>query len=224
MGLARPRWLAVDDVVAPERVHADSHRDVACCSAGVPKGCLAIRARDELGPLFTDEQFAARGLPPSPSGHAQPAQPQPVSTTPQGRRTRAGVNRPDATTARPTVGSGEPGSVCPAWVGGQCEHGSAERQWQTPRRRRRTDGARLRRDPNLRRGPLHRSALPLQPRSALRDPPRMGPAEGNSAAAVEHITSRGDLNWHCCSGRKARAGGSLRSCRTTLFATCRWPG
>ena len=25
-------------------------------------------------------------------------------------------------------------------------------------------------------------------------------------------------------GRKARAGGSLRSCRTTLFATCRWRG
>jgi transposase len=35
--------------------------------AAFPKGCLAIRARDALGPLFTDEQFAelfaARGRP-----------------------------------------------------------------------------------------------------------------------------------------------------------------
>src|SRR5215203_3418217 len=27
--------------------------------AAFPKGCLAMRARDALGPLFTDEQFAA---------------------------------------------------------------------------------------------------------------------------------------------------------------------
>jgi hypothetical protein len=26
--------------------------------AAFPKGCLAMRARDALGPLFTDEQFA----------------------------------------------------------------------------------------------------------------------------------------------------------------------
>src|SRR4029450_9226631 len=35
--------------------------------AAFPKGCLAMRARDALGPLFTDEQFAellaARGRP-----------------------------------------------------------------------------------------------------------------------------------------------------------------
>jgi transposase len=35
--------------------------------AAFPKGCLAMRARDELGALFTDEQFAelfaARGRP-----------------------------------------------------------------------------------------------------------------------------------------------------------------
>src|SRR3954471_10955003 len=64
---ARPRWLEVDDVVAPERAHADSRRDVTRCSAAFPKGCLAMRARDALGLLFTDEQFtalfAARGRP-----------------------------------------------------------------------------------------------------------------------------------------------------------------
>ena len=35
--------------------------------AAFPKGCLAMRTRDALGPLFTDEQFAelfaARGRP-----------------------------------------------------------------------------------------------------------------------------------------------------------------
>ena len=35
--------------------------------AAFPKGCLTMRARDALGPLFTDEQFAelfaARGRP-----------------------------------------------------------------------------------------------------------------------------------------------------------------
>jgi hypothetical protein len=40
----------------------------------------------------------------SPSGHAQPAQPQPA---PHELRTRAGGNRPDATTATPTGGYGE---------------------------------------------------------------------------------------------------------------------
>jgi hypothetical protein len=31
--------------------------------AAFPKGCLAMRARDAPGPLFADEQFAARGRP-----------------------------------------------------------------------------------------------------------------------------------------------------------------
>jgi hypothetical protein len=119
---------------------------------------------------------------PSPSGHAQPAQPQPPPPAPHERRTRAGVTRPDATTPSRPAGMARPRSVCPAWVGEQSKHGCADAQWQTPRRRRRTDGARLRRHPNLRRGRLHRPALPVQPRSALRDPPRVGSAGGDSAA------------------------------------------
>ena len=115
-------------------------------------------------------------------GHAQPAQPQPPPPAPHERRTRAGVTRPDATTPSRPAGMARPRSVCPAWVGEQSKHGCADAQWQTPRRRRRTDGARLRRHPNLRRGRLHRPALPVQPRSALRDPPRVGSAEGDSAA------------------------------------------
>jgi hypothetical protein len=79
-------------------------------------------------------------------------------------------------------GMTRPSSVCPAWVGEQSKHGCAERHWQTPRRRRRTDGAGLRRHPNLRRGWLQRPAVPVQPRSVLRDPPRLGPAGGDSAA------------------------------------------
>jgi hypothetical protein len=33
-----------------------------------------------------------------------------------------------------------------------------------------------------------------------------------------------DLLVRPCPGRKARAGGSVSACRTTLFARCRWPG
>jgi hypothetical protein len=47
-----------------------------------------------------DHAQAPVGL--SPSGHAQPAQSQPPRPAPHERRTRAGVNRPDATTATPT--------------------------------------------------------------------------------------------------------------------------
>jgi hypothetical protein len=83
-----------------------------------------------------------------------------------------------------------PRSVCPAWVGEQSKHGCADAQWQTPRRRRRTDGAGLRRHPNLRRGRLHRPALPIQPRSTLRDPPRLGPTADNSAAATPALSCR----------------------------------
>jgi hypothetical protein len=60
-------------------------------------------------------------------------------------------------------GRARPSSVCPAWVGEQSKHGCADAQWQTPRRRRRTDGAGLRRNPNLCRGRLHRPAVSVQP-------------------------------------------------------------
>jgi hypothetical protein len=89
-------------------------------------------------------------------------------------------------------GMARPRSVCPAWVGEQSKHGCAETQWQT-RHRRRTDGARLRRNPNLRRGRLHRPALPVQPRSMLRDPPRVGPAGGASTAATPPLSCRGPM-------------------------------
>jgi hypothetical protein len=105
-------------------------------------------------------------------------------------------------------GMARPSSVCPAWVGEQSKHGCVETQRQTPRRRRRTDGARLRRHPNLRRGRLHRPALPVQPRSALRDPPRVGPAEGNSAAGTPLLIWRG--RWSaasCCAASGASALG-----------------
>jgi hypothetical protein len=92
-------------------------------------------------------------------------------------------------------------SVCPAWVGEQCEHGCAETRWQTPRRRRRTDGSRLWRNPNVRRGRLRRPALPVQPRSALRDPPRLGPAAGDSAAATLPLSCREE--WSARLGRLA---------------------
>jgi hypothetical protein len=113
----------------------------------------------------------------------RPASPAPTTAPSTTReRTRAGVNRPKATTPSRPAGMARPSSVCPAWVGKQCEHGCADAQWQTPCRRCRTDGPRLRRHPNLRPGWLHRPALPVQPRSALRAAPRLGPAEGDSAA------------------------------------------
>jgi len=130
---------------------------------------------------------------PSPSCHAQPAQPSRIDQHHR-REDPAGGNRPDATTARPTgEGMARPRSVCPAWVGEQSKHGCADAQWQTPRRRCRTDGARLRRNPNLRRGRLHRPALPVQPRSMLRDPPWVGRAGDASAAATPLLSCRGPM-------------------------------
>jgi len=38
VGLGWARWLEVGDVVASERFHADSRRDGAGCSGGVPEG------------------------------------------------------------------------------------------------------------------------------------------------------------------------------------------
>jgi hypothetical protein len=114
---------------------------------------------------------------------ATPSQPSPNHRPQHHTRKDPGRRQPTRCdhSERP-AGMARPRSVCPAWVGEQCEHGCADAQWQTPCRRCRTDGARLRRNPNLRRGRLHRPALPVQPRSALRDPPRVGPAEGDSAA------------------------------------------
>jgi hypothetical protein len=119
---------------------------------------------------------------PSPSGHAQPAQPQPPHSAPHEK----GPGQASTDPMRPQradrwVWRGREAFALLGW-GEQCEHGCADAQWQTPCRRCRTDGARLRRNPNLRPGRLHRPALPVQPRSVLRAAPRMGPAEGDSAA------------------------------------------
>jgi transposase len=57
----------VGDVVASEWVHGDPAETSRVARAAFPKGCLVMRVRDALGPLFTDEQFselfAARGRP-----------------------------------------------------------------------------------------------------------------------------------------------------------------
>ena len=119
---------------------------------------------------------------PSPSGHAQPAQPQPPHSAPHEKGPGQASTDPTRPQRPRLAGMARPSSVCPAWVGEQSKHGCADAQSQTPRRRCRTDGARLRGNPNLRPGRLHRPALPVQPRSALRAAPRMGPAEGDSAA------------------------------------------
>jgi transposase len=50
--------LEVSDVVACQRVHGDPAETARVATAAFPKGCLAMRARDALGPRFTDEQFA----------------------------------------------------------------------------------------------------------------------------------------------------------------------
>src|SRR6266508_3199785 len=128
---------------------------------------------------------------PEPFG-PRPASPAPtVSTSTTRREDPAGITRPDATTATPTAGYGEARESLPAWVGEQSEHGCADAKWQTPRRRRRTGGARLRRNPNLRRGRRHYSALPVQPRSTLRDPPRLGPAGDDPHEATPLLSCRG---------------------------------
>jgi hypothetical protein len=66
-GLARLRRLEVGDVVASNgftEIRAETTRGAR---AAFPNRCLAMPARDALGRLFTDEQFAevvaARGRP-----------------------------------------------------------------------------------------------------------------------------------------------------------------
>jgi hypothetical protein len=158
-----------------------------------PGSTAALRARG--GPCTPRPARRPRAGPggPSPSCHAQPAPAQPYRPAPHERRTQQAS--PDPTRpqrARPARGMARPRRVCPAWVREQSKHGCAETQWQT-RRRRRTDGARLRRNPNLRRVRLHRPTLPVQPRSMLRDPPRVGPAGGASAAATPPLSFRGPM-------------------------------
>jgi hypothetical protein len=167
-----------------------------------PRPCQATAARsrvlagafgawpDSAGPARQPTPIGPGGA--EPSGHAQPAQPQPYRPAPQERRTRQASTDPTRPQRpRPARGMARPRRVCPAWVGEQSKHGCAEAQWQTPRRRRRTDGARLRRNPNLRRGRLHYSALPVQPRSTLRDPSRLGPAGDDPHEATPLLSCRG---------------------------------
>jgi hypothetical protein len=125
----------------------------------------AHEARWHLRPL------AARGPARQPTTRqprrAEPFGPRPaptVSTSTTREEDPAGVTRPDATTATPAGGVWRGPGEFACLVGEQSEHGCADAQWQTPRRRRRTGGARLRRNPNLRQGRLHHSALPVIPR------------------------------------------------------------
>ena len=97
---------------------------------------------------------------PEPFG-PRPASPAPtVSTSTREEDRKAST---DATTASPTGAIWRGREEFALLRGEQSKHGDAETQWQTPRRRRRTDGARLRRNPNVRRGRLHRPALPVHP-------------------------------------------------------------
>jgi hypothetical protein len=78
----------------------------------------------------------------SGSSHAQPAKP------PTRRTRQASTDPKQPQRARPG-GLARPRRGSPAWVGDNASMGCADARWQTPRRRRRTDGARLRRNPNL---------------------------------------------------------------------------
>jgi hypothetical protein len=127
---------------------------------------------------------------PSPSGHAQANCCSQLHTGGEPGQASTDPTRPSAPDRR---GVARPRRVCPGWVGERCEHSDVETLWQTPHRRCRPDGARLRRTPNLRPGPLHRPALRVQPRPALRDPPRVGPAAGNSAATPPPLSYRGPI-------------------------------
>jgi hypothetical protein len=165
----------------------------------------SVTARQPPGPGSTAALRAGSRGPRHPAtcppttrrpGWAEPFVPrpaQPYRPAPQKRRTQQAATDPTRPQrGRPARGMARPRRVCPAWVGEQSKHGCAETQWQT-RRRRRTDGARLRRNPNLRRGRLHRPAFPVQPRSVLRDPPWVGRAGGDSAAATPPLSCWGPM-------------------------------
>jgi hypothetical protein len=152
-----------------------------------PGSTAALRAGSR-GPLRPAHRSGLAGLLPAaatrPPGGAEPFGHAQANCCSQlhmgGEPGQASTDPPDH--SAPDRGCGEAEKSLPWVVGERCEHGAVETLWQTPRRRCQSDGARLRRTPNLRPGPLHRPALPVQPRSALRDPPRVGPAAGNSAA------------------------------------------
>jgi hypothetical protein len=167
----RPRW-------ARARGGAPAPRDLPA-DLGWLSGCRPGLAADHVQARW-------------PSLRATPSEPsQPYRPAPQTRRTRQAATDPTRPQRPRPARYGEAERVCPAWVGEQSKHGGADAQWQTPRRRRRTDGARLRRNPNLCRGRLHRLALPVQPRSTLRDPPRLGPAGDDPHEATPPLSCRG---------------------------------
>jgi hypothetical protein len=158
-----------------------------------PGSTAALRARGgpctpATCPPTTRRPGWAEPFVPRPASPAQPHRPAPRRGGP-GRRqpTRRDHSEPDRR------GMARPRRVCPAWVGEESKHGCADAQWQTPRRRRRTDGARLRRNPNLRRGRVHRPALPVQPRSMLRDPPWVGRAGDDPHEATPPLGCRGPM-------------------------------
>jgi hypothetical protein len=165
---------------------------------------------------------------PSPSCHAQPAQPIRIDQ----HHRRGGPSRRQPTRRDHSEvdrrGMARPRSVCPAWVGEQSKHGCADAQWQTPRRWRRTDGARLRRNPNLRRGRLHRPALPVQPCSMLRDPPWVGWTGDDPLEATPPLSCRGPMVSSTRSPRlpaRIRQRGHVRTARTwvsTALAADPW--
>jgi hypothetical protein len=160
---------------ATSRARIDGRATRALAGPRHPATCPPIQAGPAADHASAQEARALRATPSQPSRNRIDQ-----------HDTSGGLGQASSDPTRPQRADrpdmARPRSVCPAWVGEQSKHGCVETQWQTPRRRRRTDGARLRRNPNLRRGRLHRPALPVQPRSVLRDPPRVGPAGGDSAA------------------------------------------
>jgi hypothetical protein len=140
-------WAGIGGCAARGLARTPAPRDLPA-ALGWPGGCqTGSRPRVGAGGA---EPFGPR-----------PASPAPAVSTRTARGGPAGGNRPDATTASPTGEVGEAEKSLPCLGGGTIQAGYAETQWQTQRRRRRTDGARLRRNPNLRRGRLHRPALPV---------------------------------------------------------------
>jgi hypothetical protein len=197
MSTWKPPWSAQEQVkltlLPPTR--ANNSRVQATSRAGID-GRAAGGLVEPLHPATCPPIWAGPAPDHASARWAEPLVPRPASRAhpyrsgPQRRRTRQAATDPTRPQrVRLARGMARPRRVCPAWVGEQSKHGCAETQWQT-RRRRRTDGARLRRNPNLRRGRLHRPALPVQPRSMLRDPPRVGPAGDDPHEATPTLSCR----------------------------------
>jgi hypothetical protein len=205
MSTRRPPWSAQGQFAVTLLPPTRASNSVTARRPPGPGSAAALRAgsRDPCTPRPARRSGLAGLAPDRPPTTRQPRRPRALRATPSQpspnridqHHTRGGpegVNRRDHSEPH-RRGMARPRRDCPAWVREQSKHGYAETQWQTPRRRRRTDGARLRRNPNVRRGRLHRPALPVQPRSALRDPPRLGSAEGNSAATTPPLSCRGPM-------------------------------